>query len=87
VGLIGHTKSDAMETIGKLLESESIWWSPEEDDAGAIPELLRARGVVSTDLEGWRKLDNYERRAGQLKDKSRLKTTDRSQMVELSASH
>ena len=87
VGLIGHTKSDAMETIASLLEAQSMWWSPEAIDADAIPRLLRAREVVSTSLEGWGKLDTHERHLGRLKGKSRLKATDRSLMLDISSSH
>ena len=28
VGLIGHTKADAIETIGHLIEDRATWWSP-----------------------------------------------------------
>ncbi len=85
VGLIGHTKSDAMETTARLLRSGSAWWSPDEHHPDALPRLLLARGVVFTDLVGWVRLDANERRLGQLSGKSRLKITDRDRMVEISA--
>src|SRR5690606_14476693 len=44
VGLIGATKSDAMETIRHLIEDEgSSWWTPEEPAEDAIPALLQER--------------------------------------------
>ena len=29
VGLIGHTKADAIETIGNVLQDQDRWWQPE----------------------------------------------------------
>ena len=45
VGLIGHTKSDAMETVTHLVNDQSSWWQPEDPSLEAIPALLEERGV------------------------------------------
>lgn len=52
VGLIGHTKSDAMETISHLINDQGSWWTPEDPSPEAIVALLAERGVAWTDLEG-----------------------------------
>ncbi|HBS74864.1 MAG TPA: pyridine nucleotide-disulfide oxidoreductase, partial [Microbacterium sp.] len=60
VGLIGHTKSDAMETVRHLINDQGSWWHPADPSEEAIPALLAERGVAWTDLEGWHRLDEHE---------------------------
>jgi ferredoxin/flavodoxin---NADP+ reductase len=60
VGLIGHTKSDAMETISHLVKDQANWWSPSEPSEEAVTALLESRGVEYTDLDGWHRLDQHE---------------------------
>ena len=52
VGLIGHTKSDAMETIRHLINDQGYWWSPEDTSEEAIlgpaRRARRARTPTST---------------------------------------
>ncbi|KAB1656667.1 pyridine nucleotide-disulfide oxidoreductase [Pseudoclavibacter chungangensis] len=84
VGLIGHTKSDAMETVQHLVADESTWWTPEEPDEASVVELLRARGVEWTDLDGWHRLDAHEIGLGQPEGRERIKVVDRSEMVRVS---
>nr|WP_237688288.1 FAD-dependent oxidoreductase [Arthrobacter jiangjiafuii] len=64
VGLIGHTKGDALETIGFLLEDRLGLPAAEEPDEDAIIKLLEDRGVEYTTWEGWLKLDAYEKSLG-----------------------
>ncbi|MGW6172845.1 FAD-dependent oxidoreductase [Arthrobacter sp. NPDC055138] len=64
VGLIGHTKGDALETIGFLLEDRLDLPAAEEPDEDAIIKLLEERGVAYTTWEGWLKLDAHERELG-----------------------
>lgn len=44
VGLIGHTKADAIETIGHLIEDQGSWWKPSEPDEAQILNTSRKRG-------------------------------------------
>lgn len=94
VGLIGHTKGDALETIGNLLEdrlSLPVALHPGED---AIVELLEARGVEFTTWDGWKKLDEHEISLGATNtptqtsngpvDRSRVKVVEREEMVRIS---
>jgi ferredoxin--NADP+ reductase len=65
VGLIGHTKGDALETITNLLAdfaSEEPEQSPERAD---ILELLEDRGIRFTTWAGWLELDAHERALGE----------------------
>ena len=45
VGLIGHTKSDAMETISHLVKDQANWWSPAQPDEASVVALLEERGI------------------------------------------
>ncbi|MFT4051895.1 MAG: FAD-dependent oxidoreductase [Microbacterium sp.] len=83
VGLIGHTKSDAMETVSHLINDQGSWWAPEDPSAEAIPALLAARGVAWTDLTGWHRLDEHEIALG-AGARARIKVVDRDEMVRIS---
>jgi len=92
VGLIGHTKGDALETIGCLLEDWAGLPAAERPDEREIVELLQARGVEYTTWEGWNKLDAHEKELGAsyLPEpgvevvRERVKVVDRDQMVNIS---
>ena len=84
VGLIGHTKSDAKETIEHLLAEESSWWTPSIDDRDSIAALLDERGVRYTDLDGWHRLDAHERALGEAVGRERIKVVDREEMLRIS---
>jgi ferredoxin--NADP+ reductase len=64
VGLIGHTKGDALETIGFLLEDRLTLPPARNPDPQAIIDLLEARGIEYTTWEGWIKLDAHEAALG-----------------------
>jgi len=84
VGLIGHTKSDAMETIARLVKGQASWWSPTEPDEDAVPALLESRGVAFTNLDGWHNLDDYEKSLGEPHGRERIKVVDRDEMLRAS---
>jgi len=84
IGLIGHTKSDAMETISHLVRDQANWWSPTEPDPDAIPALLAERGIVWTDLDGWHRLDQHELALGARAGRDRIKVVPRDEMVRIS---
>jgi ferredoxin/flavodoxin---NADP+ reductase len=60
VGLIGHTKGDALETVTYLLEDRENLPAAEAPAASAIIDLLESRGVEYTSWEGWLALDAHE---------------------------
>ncbi|NCV81535.1 MAG: pyridine nucleotide-disulfide oxidoreductase, partial [Actinobacteria bacterium] len=84
VGLIGHTKADAIETIGHLMSDRGSWWSPSEPGEEAIEETLRSRGVDFMAWPGWLNVDGEEKRLGQLSGRERLKLHNRAQMLDIS---
>jgi len=84
VGLIGHTKSDAMETVAHLVNDQASWWTPAEPSEEAISVLLDSRGVEYTNLDGWRRLDDHEKSLGTPHGRERIKVVDREEMLRVS---
>ncbi|GAA2546320.1 FAD-dependent oxidoreductase [Neomicrococcus aestuarii] len=90
VGLIGHTKGDALETIGNLLEDSASLPTPEVPSEEAVIELLEERGIDYTTWEGWNKLDAHERELGAQATaqgpvaRERVKVVPRDEMVNIS---
>ena len=84
VGLIGHTKSDAMETVRHIINDQGSWWQPEDPSEEAIPALLAERGVRWTDLDGWHRLDEHEIALGAAEERARVKVVPREDMVRIS---
>lgn len=81
VGLIGHTKSDAMETVKHVLQGQANWWTPTHPEPESVVELLKSRGVEYTDLEGWHNLDEAERALGAAEGRERIKLVAREDML------
>jgi ferredoxin/flavodoxin---NADP+ reductase len=94
VGLIGHTKGDALETIGNLLEDRLDLPAAQRPEEEAIIELLAERGIEYTTWEGWLKLDAHERALGAAAspvqtangpvERERIKVVSREEMVQIS---
>ncbi|AZZ57077.1 FAD-dependent oxidoreductase [Rathayibacter iranicus] len=84
VGLIGHTKSDAMETVAHVLNDQASWWTPEHPEESAVVALLQEREVAYTDLAGWHRLDQHEMSLGAPEGRARVKVVPREDMVEIS---
>jgi ferredoxin--NADP+ reductase len=86
VGLIGHTKSDAMETIAHLVTDAEAGAlrAPRVDDD--ILQLLDEREVEYTTWDGWLALDEHERLLGEthLHTRERVKVVPREEQVEIS---
>jgi len=84
VGLIGHTKSDAKETIEHLLADLDGLAAPEIPDPDAIVEHLQARGVEFTTEAGWALLDAHELSLGEAAGRERIKVVPRDEMIRVS---
>lgn len=88
VGLIGHTKGDALETITNLVEDarEGRLSAPTIEGAEEIFELLESRGVEYTTWEGWLALDAHERALGEVDahPRERVKVVPRDEQVQIS---
>ena len=86
VGLIGHTKADAIETIGHVISDKESWWQPKRAGEDQILEHLNQKGVQYIDWTGWLKLDKVEIVSGVAEGRERKKLFDRDQMTQIGAS-
>ena len=90
VGLIGATKSDALETVTHLLEDRAVLPGATRPDPASVNDVLEARGVEYTTWEGWLALDEYEQGLGQSSHdaegnpRERVKVVEREEMVSVS---
>jgi len=84
VGLIGHTKADAIETIGHVIADRHSWWKPQRPAEEAIVETMTERGIQFIDWSAWLKLDAEEKRLGEALGRERLKLFNRSEMLSIS---
>ena len=65
VGLIGHTKSDAMETIENLVADIDKLVDPSTPDTDSLLAGLDAKGVEYTTWAGWNALNAHELSLGE----------------------
>lgn len=86
VGLIGHTKSDAAETVGLLTEDLEKLEAPEQADPEAVLRYLDGRGIEYTTWSGWEKLDAHEIALGEPHERARIKVVARDEMVRIARS-
>ena len=85
VGLIGHTKSDAAETVANLLvDAPDLTRAPQRADA-ALDALLTSKGLPVTDFAGWDRLDAHEIAAGAPQGRARIKVVPRAEMTRIAA--
>lgn len=87
VGLIGHTKSDAKETIDRLLSDIDHLTPPVSPHPAAILEVLDSRDVEYTTIDGWAALDAHEMALGAAAGRQRIKVVPRTDMVRISREH
>ncbi|GAB3549533.1 ferredoxin--NADP+ reductase [Actinopolyspora lacussalsi] len=81
VGLIGHTKGDALETVNNMLADVT---EGAGHDGEAVPRMLSERGVAYTTWQGWNLLDEHERALGEQRGRERMKVVERDEMVRVS---
>ncbi|VXC39636.1 FAD-dependent oxidoreductase [Aeromicrobium sp. 9AM] len=86
VGLIGHTKSDAAQTIELLLSDVDQLVAPAEPEREAVDRYLAGRGIEFTTWEGWEQLDEHELALGEAAGRTRIKVVPRDDMVRISRS-
>ena len=86
VGLIGHTKSDAMETIAHLVADAAAGALPAPSVDGDVLAFLDEQGVEYTTWDGWLALDAHERALGAAHrhTRERVKVVPREEQVEVS---
>ncbi|MEV6328889.1 FAD-dependent oxidoreductase [Streptomyces sp. NPDC051909] len=86
VGLIGHTKGDANETVANLLDDHANGrlLTPESPEEDAVVAFLEGKGVTYTTWEGWYKLDAAEKALGEPQGRERVKIVEREDMLRAS---
>jgi ferredoxin--NADP+ reductase len=86
VGLIGHTKGDANETVASLLADHAagLLQAPASPSPESVETFLRERGVRYTSREGWYRLDAHERALGAPEGRERVKVVPRDAMLDAS---
>ncbi|AWB82741.1 pyridine nucleotide-disulfide oxidoreductase [Corynebacterium yudongzhengii] len=82
IGLIGNTKSDAKQTTDMLFADVAKLSTPEHSDPDAILALLESRDVTVTTWDGWYRLDEAERAAGEAEGRERKKFVEWDEMVD-----
>ncbi|MCX2712898.1 FAD-dependent oxidoreductase [Mycolicibacterium sp. J2] len=81
IGLIGHTKSDAAETINSLLADLPGLRPPEISDPDGILKHLSATGVDYTTWAEWERLEAHEMALGAAQGRERVKVVPREDMI------
>lgn len=86
VGLIGHTKGDANETVACLLADHAAekLRTPAAPEPEAVVSFLKERGVRYTTREGWYQLDAHEKSLGEPQGRERVKVVERDAMLDAS---
>ncbi|WP_082092297.1 FAD-dependent oxidoreductase [Demequina pelophila] len=88
VGLIGHTKSDAQETIANLVEDAPALYAntratPAQLSPDNLLRLLKDRGVPVVQWKDWEVLDAHERALGEAEGRERVKVVPREEMTDI----
>ncbi len=82
VGLIGHTKSDAAETVGHLLaDAASTGPTAALREPADIDVYLSQRHVDVATYDHWERLDQHEIALGEAEGRQRVKIPDRAGML------
>ncbi|GAA2882707.1 FAD-dependent oxidoreductase [Microbacterium esteraromaticum] len=86
VGLIGHTKSDALETIGHLVADAAAGALTAPAVETDVLDLLDERETAYTTWDGWLALDAHERALGENHEhvRERVKVVGRDEQVDIS---
>lgn len=89
VGLIGHTKGCALETITHLIEDVDSLYTAQQPSEESVLELLAERDVPVTTWAGWHALDAHEKSLGLAAteagpvERERVKVVDRDEMTRI----
>ena len=81
VGLIGHTKSDAIETIAQIIQDKQTWWQPASPSEESVTELLSSRKIDFVGWPEWLRIDAEEKRLGESQARERIKLVEREDFL------
>ncbi|MFJ8042456.1 FAD-dependent oxidoreductase [Kitasatospora sp. NPDC096147] len=86
VGLIGHTKGDANETVACLIEDfrAGALRTPDAPEEDAVLAHLTENRVAYTTWDGWKLLDAHEKALGEPQQRERVKVVEREEMLRAS---
>ncbi|KAA0017078.1 FAD-dependent oxidoreductase [Antrihabitans cavernicola] len=87
VGLIGHTKGDANETVACLLDDSVNFEGAADPSEDAIVAFLESKSIPFTTWDGWYRLDAHERSLGEPEGRERIKVVEREDMLRASEPH
>ena len=79
IGLIGHTKSDAAETVAHLVAETTPTATSRQPEA--VDAFLLERGVNVANLDHWLRLDQHEIDLGEPSGRTRVKVATRDEML------
>lgn len=94
VGLIGSTKSDALQIVANMLE-DLAKRSLEECESAlpgrlaidrepkSIENLLASRGVDVVDFDGWKRVDDFEVESGMAENRARKKVVSKQMLIDI----
>jgi ferredoxin--NADP+ reductase len=83
VGLIGSTKSDALETVAGIVEDLPALAAAPDRAPESLEELLSARGVPVVTWDGWLAIDAAEVARGAAQGRQRAKLATRQEMTDV----
>lgn len=82
IGLIGHTKSDAAQTVAHLLaDAETLGRTAVLREPADVDAFLRDRGVDVVTRSDWESIDAHEIALGAAQDRARVKIGSREGML------
>ncbi|HMS74273.1 FAD-dependent oxidoreductase [Gordonia sp. (in: high G+C Gram-positive bacteria)] len=83
VGLIGHTKGDANETVQCIVDDTAAGSlnTPADPSEESVIALLESRKIPFTTWAGWYRLDEHERALGAAEGRERIKVVEREEML------
>jgi len=85
-GFIGTNKTDAEETVDRILDDLDSGEVPEPvGGAESIGSVVRSRQPRMVDLAGWQAIDREEKRRGAEASRPRVKITDVEEMLRIAA--
>ena len=87
VGIIGSNIGDARETVGSVVERLREGEGVREERGGVgVEEVRGACEGRLVDKEGWRRIDEWEKRHGQAQGRGRVKVVDVEEMLRIATS-
>ena len=88
IGIIGSNIADASETVGSVVEGLKAEEGERGERSDADMERVReASSGVVVDKEGWRRIDEWERKQGEVQGRGRVKVVHVADMLKIASAH